>query len=104
MDFNTLARLRNYLTIKHHIPGRIRIKFAPGILAEPLARELMQSRPALPPGVRDVRLNAAAWSVVIEYDARHIPPAMLEELLHAADDARAAELLAELDAMTRTIT
>ncbi len=63
----------------------------------------MNGRSALPPGVRDVRLNALARSVVIEYDAQRIPPAMLDELVTTREDARAEELLRELDTLSREI-
>lgn len=57
----------------------------------------------MPPGVRSARLNVMARSVIIEYDASRIAPALVEELLSAKDDRRAAEALAELDAILRTL-
>ena len=103
MDFNTLANLRKYLTIKHHVPGRIRIKINPVVLAEPMAKELMQSKMSKPPGVDGVRFNALARSVVIEYDARRIAPDLLEDIVNAKDDAEAADKVRELDAVLRGV-
>jgi len=102
MNFNALAKLRRYLEVRHHVPGRIRIVFRPAIADEPLVRELMGNGADLPPGVRSARVNVLARSVVIEYDAHAIPPAMLEDLVNA-DDERAARLLRELDAILRNM-
>lgn len=70
---------------------------------DPQVRELMDSGRDLPPGVKDVRLNVLARSVVVEYDAEAVPPALLEDLVRADDDGRAAQLLRELDAIMRNI-
>lgn len=93
MDFATLATLRRYLKIKHHIPGRIRISFDQALTRDPQARTLLNNHSSLPPGVRTLRINALARSVVIEYAAERYPPALLEELVDTRDDARAAEIL-----------
>lgn len=48
-----------------------------------------------------MRLNTLARSVIIEYDAESVSPALLEELVTTGDDARAAEILRELDTILR---
>ena len=95
-DFETLARLRSYLRVKHHIPGRIRIGFDPEIANQPEARKLGASSDSLPDGILGVRLNVPARSVVIEYDSQRIPPDYLQELAQTDNDARAAEIVQEL--------
>ena len=47
------------------------------------------------PGIAALRLNKAAASLVIEYDARRIPPQWWERLLHSRDEAL-PDLLAEV--------
>ncbi|MBG0774902.1 MAG: hypothetical protein H0S85_00515 [Desulfovibrionaceae bacterium] len=96
MDFHVLAGLRRYLSVKHHLPGRIRIKFDAAITRDPEALRLAQSNGELPPAVLGVRRNMLARSVVIEYDSEIIDPELLEELATTQDDARAAELAARL--------
>ena len=95
MNFYNLAALRRYLTVKHHIPGRIRVIFNPTLVLRPEIRELIQERPEMPRGVTNVRVNALATSVIIEYDPRLIKPQLLEDLINA-DDVEAAEILREL--------
>lgn len=86
------------------MPGRIRIKFDKAIISNPDAKKLVDEHDSLPPGVHSMRLNALARSVVIEYSPQSIPPSLLEELMHAKDDARAAELLHELDTLLQNIS
>ncbi len=97
MNFNTLAKLRNYLSIKHHVPGRIRVKFDQAIVADPDAMGYINQNTALPPGVYSMRLNKLARSVVVEYDNRLISPELIEELVRTRQEARAVEILRELD-------
>lgn len=103
MDFNTLSRLRKYLSVKHHVPGRIRVKFQPAMAEDPLVRQLAGSDRGIPDGVSNVRLNSLARSVVIEYDHGRIPPDMLEELVSTPDDARAGDLLRSLNDILQTV-
>ncbi len=100
MNLHDIARLRRYLKVKHHIPGRIRILFNPALVVRPEVREIMATHSELPPGVRNVRVNALALSVIIEYDPRRIPPHLLDELV-VADEQRVVAVLQELhDGMT----
>ncbi|SDB61609.1 hypothetical protein SAMN05660653_03215 [Desulfonatronum thiosulfatophilum] len=97
MNIRDLAALRHYLTVKHHIPGRIRVIFDPALAFRPEVRELMQTRPEMPEGVTNVRVNALAMSVIIEYDAKRINPRLLDDLIAADSDAQAADILQELN-------
>ncbi len=71
------------------------------MLTDPLAKTLLDSDVAKPPGVHNVRLNTLARSVVIEYDAERIPPAMLDQLMAVESDEEAAGLVEELDGLLR---
>ena len=93
MDFATIASLRKYLSIKHSLPGRIRIKFALAIMKDPEALALAQSPPELPDAVTDTNLNIFSRTLLIEYDAEQISPALLEELITTDDDSKAAEIV-----------
>ncbi|GHU03839.1 hypothetical protein FACS1894205_1070 [Alphaproteobacteria bacterium] len=66
-----------YLSIVHHIPGRIRLKLAagaeiPGHLSDAVRtlRDGLDKNPA----IRSIRLNMLAKSCVIEYDPEQIAP------------------------------
>ena len=96
MDFSTIAALRKYLTVKHSLPGRIRLKFSMSIMNDPEALALAQSPPEMPAAVKDTSLNIFSRTLLIEYDAAQVDPAMLEELITTDDDERAAELVEAL--------
>lgn len=96
MDFGTIATLRQYLSIKHSLPGRIRIKFSMGIMKDPEALKLAQSPLEMPEAVKDAKLNLFARTLLLEYDADRVPPALLEELVTTEDDGRAEEIVQEL--------
>jgi hypothetical protein len=48
------------------------------------------------PGVRSVRLNPLAGSLVLEYDTKHMPFAMVDALFRAANPDQAVDLLDRL--------
>ena len=96
MDFTTLAQLRDKLTVKHHIPGRLRLKFAASLLADPRALAVAANPPPLPEGVRSVDINLIARTMLLEYDPARIDPDRLQALVEAASDDRAAEIAREL--------
>ncbi len=96
MDFATIASLRKYLSIKHSLPGRIRIKFSLGIMNDPEALQLAQTPPEMPDAVTNTELNVFSRTLLIEYDADRVPPALLEELISTDCDDRAAEVVTEL--------
>jgi hypothetical protein len=97
VDPEILLRARKHLRIAHHIPGRIRLRFDPGILeAVPEIKDgergdLLSGLP----GIKDVRLNAAAFSLVVTYDRDKIEPGWWEQLIEGDEDA-AAEVVARL--------
>jgi hypothetical protein len=93
-----LAGLLSHLRIVHHVRGRLRVRLHAGLLGW-----LAQSPNAAPehwlarwPGITALHLNKAAASLVIEYDARRIPPQWWERFLHARSETLPA-LLAEVD-------
>ncbi len=92
--------LRNYLTIKHHIPGRIRIQFSPGLLGDRRAGKLREKAgEELPSCIRSSKLNMFTRNVIIEYDAETIVPEKLHEALITKDPERFEKLAAELQAI-----
>lgn len=96
MDFSTIAALRKYLSVKHSLPGRIRIKFSLKIMKDPEALELAQSPPEMPDAVTKTDLNIFSRTLLIEYDAEQVPPHLLEELISTDDEDRATEIVEEL--------
>lgn len=82
-DLAPFMHLRPYVSIAHHVPGRIRLKLDMRALARlpkvdpaPFAGLVERIR-----GVRATRVNAAALSVVVDYDPAVIAPALWPRLL-----------------------
>jgi hypothetical protein len=86
-----------YLSIAHHVPGRIRLRFRVTALASLSAARLNafanSARGA--DGVRSFRVNAVARSLAIEYDPALLPPALWTQFLEG-DDEEAARIAAHL--------
>lgn len=99
MDFLTIAKLRKYLSIKHHIPGRIRIKFDKSIIDDPKALSLAKEAPEMPDVVKKTSLNIFSKSIVIEYDAKRVPPDSLERVINAPSDEAAKAAVKQLYAV-----
>jgi hypothetical protein len=96
-DWTPLASLLPHLHIIHHVRGRLRVRLHPGVLGW-LAQwpdAALETWLAQWPGITALHLNKAAASLVIEYDARRIPPQWWERLLHTRSEALPA-LLAEV--------
>ncbi|MUM76646.1 hypothetical protein GKC30_03245 [Pseudodesulfovibrio sp. F-1] len=97
MNLSTLMTLRDHLKIQHHVPGRIRIKFTPALLADPRAMALRDKTTDLPAFVREVRVNVFTRDIVIEYDPKAVVPEALHEALTTADQERLSELAAQFE-------
>lgn len=94
LDAAYLLGMRRHLSIVHHLPGRIRLRIGPALwgiankVEDSLFRQLLKHLE----GIRDVRINMAVASVVIEYDPRQVPPDNWETLVRG-DAASAGDLL-----------
>lgn len=81
--------LRRHIRIVHHVPGRLRIRISKdAVRTLPRGRvedfkRLIESAPA----VRHVRVSPATLSAVIEYDRRHLPPTLWNNLIDGSEDA-----------------
>lgn len=82
-----VLKLRTWVRIAHHIPGRIRLKYKLGIIAH-LARfnahdiERVLDRI---PAFRNYKINSSTGSILIEYDSDLISPQLLETLFSQDD-------------------
>lgn len=96
-DWSRLAGLLPHLRVVHHVRGRLRVRLQAG-LTSGLAQwpnAAPESWLARLPGITALHWNKVAASLVIEYDARRIPPQWWERLLHARRETLPA-LLAEV--------
>lgn len=97
-DLSPFFDLRRFVSIAHHVPGRIRLKLDMRALAhlpkvDPAPFVALVDRVK---GVRATRVNAAALSVVVEYDPALIAPPVWGQLLSEAPEAAERLLVAHL--------
>lgn len=87
-DLTPFLHLRHFLTIAHHVPGRIRLKFElaglrhlPKVDPAPFLELVGRIR-----GVNETRVNARALSVVVDYDTSLIAEPVWQRLLVGEPD------------------
>jgi hypothetical protein len=89
-NLDELLALRRALGIVHQVPGRIRLRMGPAILQRAAASGIGAEQAGAwldaVPGIRGVRVNPLAASLVIEYDPKRIDPHWWERLILGEDD------------------
>jgi hypothetical protein len=95
MGLETLKELQKYLHVVHHVPGRLRIKFDVALAGHPRAGDILNPQNPIP-GIKNVRLNMGARSVIIEYDRERIQPELLQELFTTRESKRVQRIINEL--------
>jgi hypothetical protein len=99
MHRQTLLALWPYVRIAHHLPGRLRLRMRPGAAIDQTVRRHAETgEEALRqlPGVRSIRLNALAGSLLLEYDPERLPFSLVDAFFHATGSTQAGELLDRL--------
>jgi hypothetical protein len=93
-DVPSLLGMRRHLAIVHHLPGRIRLRLSAALWgpASGVDRDRFKTLLDGLEGIRDVRVNLAVASVVVEYDPKQISPNDWETLVRG-DAAAAGDLL-----------
>ena len=90
LDISLFFKLRRHLKIIHHIPGRLRLRIAATLLSELRNVEefsnvdtdrLKQIGTSIK-GIKGVRINAAAATVIIDYEPEKIEPQWWETLVY----------------------
>lgn len=100
LNLQDFLDLRRYITIAHHVQGRIRLKLDPRILTHPAARMLAGlsgSRPEA--GLLGIRVNIPARSLIIEYDSNRIGQDDLEAFFTSTDNERVTALAEKVAAL-----
>ncbi len=75
-----LYQLKGYLSVKHHIPGRIRLKFDLAIVNKighflHLKKQINES-----PIVKHYQVNLLTGSILLEYSQTQIPPEIIDQM------------------------
>jgi len=96
-DFDMFLVLRKHLKIVHHVPGRIRLRVAAALFKEfdGIDSQVFDKILGAIAGIKDVRVNALAGSVVISYAAKQIKPSWWDTLI-TGEQGRAVDLLRQL--------
>ncbi|MBJ3814617.1 hypothetical protein F9C28_06680 [Shimwellia pseudoproteus] len=99
-DLDSLMTLRRYVEIAHHIPGRIRLRFTSRLVSSLSKRRLSDLENLCAPDgyLRGYSLNTATGSLLLEYNAGALPPALLSQLF-GPDEPLARQALADIHAI-----
>lgn len=97
MDLEIVEGLRKHLSVVHHVPGRVRLKFEDALANHPWAERLPDEVRTLP-GVRSIRVNILARSIVVEYDRAVIRPEWVLELFSTGSTDRIRGIVDALSA------
>lgn len=99
MDLATLFQARQYLTLKDHTPGALRLGVNPAILGDARFKGLASGATPLPRGVLGLDVNVFAMTVTLRYDAQVLP----DERIRAFFGPGQAEAEAALAALQQTL-
>lgn len=67
-----IVRVAEHLKVVHHVPGRIRLRFSMAAVKASRSMDLPGLLKTIP-GVRKLRVNSAAMSIVVDYDPARLP-------------------------------
>ncbi len=97
-SFSGLMALRRFVELAHHIPGRLRLRFTNRLIAGLSQSKLSSLEELCGPDqcLRSYTLNTTTGSLLLEYDAKRLSPALLEQLFGADDDLAQQALTAIL--------
>jgi hypothetical protein len=97
IDLNSFLVLRRHLKIVHHIPGRVRLRVGAAVFKElgNVDTGLFDHILGAIDGIKEVRVNVGAASVVINYVPANIKPSWWDTLVHG-EDSKAMDLLKTL--------
>lgn len=92
MDWEIVEDLQKHLRVAHHVPGRIRLSFDASLMGHPRVDKILQEGKT-PSGVRSIRINAPARSIIIEYNREVIRPELMQELFSTNRKDRIVEIV-----------
>ncbi|AKJ43095.1 HMA2 domain-containing protein [Pragia fontium] len=96
-SFSGLMMLRRFVELAHHIPGRIRLRFTNKLVAS-VGKSKLSALDELcgkDNCLRSYTLNTDTGSLLLEYDAKRLPPMLLDQLF-GDDDQLAQQALTQI--------
>ncbi|WP_083627130.1 HMA2 domain-containing protein [Vibrio ponticus] len=84
---DTALKLRKWVVIGHHIPGRVRLKYKVGIVAHLAKYKVQDIEHALAsiPAFKNYKLNSVTGSILLEYDPTVIQPLLIDVLFSGTE-------------------
>ena len=78
-----LIEISSYLTLVHHIKGRIRVRVNPKIKEQSgnITLEDINDIPNKIEGIKKIKINKIIGSITIEYDNKIFPDSLWEDLI-----------------------
>ena len=94
-DEAKIAHISSYLSLLHHIKGRIRVRVCPSIKKEKgdVSIEEINRLALHVKGIKSLKINTLIGTVLIEYDPLILPPSLFDDLVKGCN----------LDEVTRKI-
>jgi len=96
MDLRVLAELKEYLTVKQHTPGRLKVKVNLAIRNHPKLPELQNAAKGGSSAIKKTNLNIFTQTLTVDYDCTMLPFDSLQELLSSDDPEHIASLATAL--------
>ncbi|BBD08303.1 hypothetical protein [Desulfovibrio ferrophilus] len=96
MDFQWLFKARDYLTVKKHTPGTLKLGVSPAIMTVPELSKIPRTD-VLPKGIKKVDVSIFTMSATIEYDTHVLDHTLVDELFATTDPERGTQIVAELN-------
>ncbi|WP_055025537.1 HMA2 domain-containing protein [Shewanella japonica] len=85
---NKVIKMRRWVMIAHHIPGRIRLKYKLGIMSHLMQFNLQNVDDVIAqvPAFVSYKINKSTGSIVIEYNANLVKPELVDDLFAGTDE------------------
>ncbi|KAA8998096.1 hypothetical protein FJU30_16900 [Affinibrenneria salicis] len=83
-----LLTLRRWVTIAHHIPGRVRLRFTNRLVMSLGERQLSALNDLCSDAgiIRQCQINRETGSLLLQYDAQRLSPALVDALFASEDE------------------
>lgn len=93
-----VLELVEFLSIVHHVKGRIRLRVSPAILKSKKAIKIdeINDLPKSIAGIKDIRVNKLAATLVITYDNDVFPFELWEDMIKGIDVERVVNIVNSL--------
>lgn len=99
ITIDKLIQISSYLTLVHHIKGRIRVRVSPKIKEQSsnITLEDIEDIPNKIEGIKKIKINKIVGSITIEYDNSIFPDKLWVDLIKQENLEEIANILNKLE-------